>query len=182
MKIIRQGRCTTRNKDYNQPFVDFGGRLNPRLQDCPFCRKWGTCDMWEAEVDDDWQREPPPPPPWSKAKAASSIHGAGHAPSDVNTFPGTTASAHKEVLFIFLDDPLISAQEVYDYVHYRIREHIRGNPTEELRLVTEDEDSLLNFFGWNVNRRVNALIKQWREIEPSFAPMISFEDHSGEKI
>jgi hypothetical protein len=138
--------------------------------------------MWEVEVDDAWEPEPLPPPVWSDSMAASSIRRAGYAESDVNIFPGTTPGAYEKVLFIFLDEPSIKAEDVYNYVRYRIREHIQGNPTEELRLVTNNEETLFDFFGWNVNRRVNALIKQWREVEPSFAPIISFEDYAGYSI
>ncbi len=138
--------------------------------------------MWEVEVDDAWEPEHLPAPHWSDSMAASSITRAGYAASDVNVFPGTTPSSHHEVLFIFLDEPSITPESVLEYVRYRIRKHIQGNPTEELRLVTNNETTLFDFFGWKVNRRVNAMKKRWREVDPSFAPIISFEDYAGDSI
>ena len=136
---------------------------------------------WTVEVDDDWSPDDPKPD-WSDSMGASAIHLSEHDASSVNAFPGDILDTHKDVLFIFIDNPSINSEDVFKHVNKRIRDHIRGLLTIELRIVTQDENSLFDFFGWNKNRRINALIKGWKEVDSSFAPTISFENYIGESI
>ncbi len=175
MPVIKQGYCVI-DGEFNLP----RGKYIDRVKICPRCLASDICDVWKAEVSHNWQRDSKSA--WHPGVPSNTIGAHGHSDSDVNIFPGIIPSKHQPVLFIFLDDPSTNKSDVIDYIKHRIREHIRGMPTEELHLVTQNFDSLMYFFGWKRNKQTSLLKSKWRYIDPTFAPRISFEDYNGNEI